>query len=68
MPIFGIVAGWTFLGEVISNDQLVAMGIVILGTSIISLENVEGRLRFKGRTVGYMLLACACWATELAIF
>ena len=68
VPIFGIVAGWAFLGEVISNDQLVAMGIVILGTTIVSLENVEGRFRFKGRTVGFMLLACACWAAELAIF
>jgi drug/metabolite transporter (DMT)-like permease len=68
VPIFGIVAGWVFLGEVISNDQMMAMLIVILGTSIISLENVEGRFRFKGRTVGYMLIACACWAAELAIF
>ncbi len=68
MPIFGIVAGWVLLGEVISEDQLVAMGIVILGTSIVSMDNVEGRFRFKGRTVGFMLLACACWATELAIF
>ena len=68
VPIFGIVAGWVFLGEVIGKDQLVAMGVIILGTSIVSLENVEGRFRFKGRTVGYMLLACACWAAELAIF
>ena len=68
VPIFGIVAGWVLLGEVISEDQLVAMGIVILGTSIVSMDNVEGRFRFKGRTVGFMLLACACWATELAIF
>jgi uncharacterized membrane protein len=68
VPIFGIVAGWIFLGEVVSNDQLVAMGIVILGTSIMSFENIEGRFRFMGRTVGFMLLACVCWATELAIF
>jgi len=68
VPIFGIVAGWLFLGEIITKYQLVAMLIVILGTSIISLENVEGRFRFKGRTVGYMLIASASWATELAIF
>lgn len=68
VPIFGIVAGWAFLGEVIRGDQLLAMAIVILGTTIVSLENVGGRFRFKGRTVGYMLLACACWAAELAIF
>ncbi len=68
VPIFGILAGRAFLGEVVSHDQLVAMGIVIFGTTIVSLENVEGRFRFKGRTVGFMLLACACWAAELAIF
>lgn len=68
VPIFGILAGWVFLGEVIATDQLLAMGIVILGTSIVSFENIEGRFRFKGRTVGFMLLACACWAAELAIF
>lgn len=68
VPIFGIVAGRVFLDEVISRDQVVAMAIVILGTSIVSLENVEGRFAFKGRTVGYMLLACACWAAELAVF
>ncbi|MCL4682940.1 MAG: DMT family transporter [Rhodocyclaceae bacterium] len=68
VPVFGLVAGWAFLGEIISKDQLVAMGIVILGTTIVSLESVEGRFRFKRRTVGFMLLACACWAAELAIF
>lgn len=68
VPIFGIASGWAFLGEVISNEQLVAMGIVILGTTIISVENVEGRLSIKGRTVGFMLLACASWAATLAIF
>ena len=68
VPIFGIVAGWVFLGEVISNDQMVAMLVVILGTTIVSLENVEGRFRFKSRTVGFMLIASASWAAELAIF
>ncbi len=68
VPVFGIVAGWIFLGEVVSKDQLVAMLIVFVGTSIVSLENIDGRFRFKGRTVGYMLLACASWAAELAIF
>lgn len=68
VPIFGIVAGRVFLGEIISNGQMVAMGVVILGTTIVSLENVEGRFRFKGRTVAFMLIACACWAAELAIF
>lgn len=42
VPILGILAGRAFLREVISHDQLVAMGIVIFGTTIVSLENVKG--------------------------
>lgn len=68
VPVLGIVSGWLFLGEVVSGQQLIAMLIVIVGTSIIAFEKVGGSLRFKGKTVGFMLLACACWATELAIF
>lgn len=68
VPLFGIVTGWAFLGEVISQSQLVAMLVIMFGTTIVSLENVGGRFKFKGRTVGYMLIACACWAGELAIF
>ncbi len=68
VPVLGIVTGWLFLGEVVSSKQLIAMSIIIAGTSIISFEKVGASLSFKGKTAGYMLLACACWATELAIF
>lgn len=68
VPVFGIVSGWFFLGEIISNRQLVAMMIVMLGTGIVSFEEVGGRFRFKMRTVGFMFIACSCWAIELAIF
>lgn len=68
VPIFGLGTGYLFLGETVSSGQLAAMAIVILGTSIVSLETTEGKFRFKKRTVGFMLLACAAWAAELAIF
>lgn len=68
VPVLGIISGWVFLGEVINTHQLVAMGIIIFGTTIISLEEVEGKFSCKTRTILYMLLACSCWAAELAIF
>lgn len=68
VPIFGIVSGWLFLGEVISSNQLVAMMVVIFGTSIISFEDDGGKLKFKTGTIAFMFLACVCWAAELAIF
>lgn len=68
VPVFGIVSGWFFLGEVIGHSQLVAMMVVMLGTGIVSFEEVGGKLKFKMRTVGFMLIACSCWAIELAIF
>lgn len=68
VPVLGVVTGFIFLGEVISDTQLLAMGIVIFGTSIISFDNTEGKFSFKWHTVGFMLIACSCWAAELAIF
>ena len=68
VPVLGILTGYVLLGEVISDMQFVAMGIVIFGTSIISFDNAEGKFTFKLRTVGFMLLACSCWAFELALF
>lgn len=68
VPVLGIIAGYVFLGEIITRTQLIAMSIIILGTSIVSFANVEGKFHFKKHTVGFMLLACSCWAAELAIF
>jgi len=68
VPVLGILTGYVFLEEVITDMQFVAMGIVIFGTSVISFDNTDGKFRFKAHTVGFMLIACLCWATELAIF
>jgi uncharacterized membrane protein len=68
VPVLGILTGYIFLGEIITDTQMLAMGVIIFGTSIISIDDTGGKFRFKGRTVGYMLIACSCWAAELAIF
>jgi len=68
VPVMGIASGYLFLGEIITTKEMAAMAIIIFGTSIVSLEQSKGRFYFKRRTVIYMLIACACWAAQLAIF
>lgn len=68
LPVLGIGTGWLFLGETITGHQLIAMAIVLLGTTILSFDEAGGVVSFKWRTVGYMLLAVSAWAMELAIF
>lgn len=69
VPVFGALMGYTFLGEVLSADQLWAMAIVLIGTTIVSFE-FEGltKIRFKRRTVLFMCIASFSWATETTIF
>lgn len=68
VPVLGILTGYVFLSEVITDIQFVAMGVIIFGTSVISFDNTAGKFHFKWHTVGFMLIACSCWAAELAIF
>ena len=49
--------------------QLAAMAIVIAGATIITVEFVSGgSFRLKWKTIGYMLIACTCWALETTVF
>jgi drug/metabolite transporter (DMT)-like permease len=67
-PVLTILSGFIFLGETLSGTQGAAMGIILIGTTIVSIENAKGKLSFRWRTAAFMLLACSCWAAELAIF
>lgn len=69
VPVFGGLMGYFLLNEVLSRDQLTAMAVVMLGTSIVSIK-FEGRhkLRFRARTVFFMVLASFCWGLETTIF
>jgi drug/metabolite transporter (DMT)-like permease len=69
VPVFGLVMSYFLLDEVLTKIQLIAMSIVILGTTIIAFE-VDGENNFKLRkqTVTYMTLASLCWAAGSVIF
>jgi len=69
VPVFGVFLGYLFLGEVLTEVQLIAMAIIIFGTSIISFEiNAENRFRLRRNTIVFMTLAAFFWALESVIF
>lgn len=69
VPVFGYVLGFFILGEVLSTMQLLAMAIVILGTTIVSFEiDAENRFRLRKDTIVPMLGAAFFWAVETVIF
>lgn len=68
VPVMALVMGYFHLGETITKTQLLAMIIIIFGTSLVSFEKGENGLVFKWKTVMFMLIACACWASESVFF
>lgn len=69
VPVFGYVLGYFILNETLSQLQLIAMAIVILGTTIISFEiDVENNFKLRKQTVIYMLLASFFWGLSSVIF
>src|SRR5690606_34620198 len=69
VPVLGAILGYFILGETLSARQLLGMFIIIVGTSVISFEMDEKKsFRWRKHTLGYMLLACLCWALETTLF
>ena len=69
VPVFGSIMGYFFLGEVLTHMQLIAMAIIIFGTTIISFEiDAENKFKLRRKTVPLMLTAALAWATESVLF
>ncbi len=69
MPIIGLGLGYLILGEVLNQLQLIAMAVIILGTSIISFEiDAENHFKLRTQTIIYMTGASFFWALESVIF
>lgn len=68
VPVFGVLAGWWLLGETISHEQGIAMGVVLLGTTLMTFGLVKGKVSFHWNTFLFMVPAAAVWAFELAVF
>ena len=69
VPVFGHILGYLVLDEVLSQIQLIAMAIVILGTTIISFEvNSDNKFTLRRQTILYMTTASFFWALSSVIF
>lgn len=69
VPIFAYIMGYFILGETLTMMQLIAMAIVILGTTIISFEiDNENHFTLRKKTIFLMLTASFFWALESVIF
>ncbi|KKP87638.1 MAG: hypothetical protein UR91_C0043G0005 [Candidatus Nomurabacteria bacterium GW2011_GWC2_35_8] len=69
VPVFGSILGYFVLGEILTQLQLIAMALIILGTTVISFEiDSENKLKLRRKTILPMLAAAFFWALESVIF
>jgi len=69
VPVFGYALGYLVLGETLTVIQIVSMLIIILGTTIVSLEiDSENRFKLRKKTILPMLAACFFWASQSVLF
>ncbi len=69
VPVFAYILGYFILGEVLTHIQLIAMAIIILGTTIISFEiDSENNFKLRRKTIIPMLAASFFWALGSVIF
>jgi len=69
IPVFAYLFGYVILDEVLTQMQLIAMGIIILGTLIVSVEiDKENNFKLRKKTVYLMTIAAVISALESVIF
>jgi len=69
VPVFGGILGYFVLGEILTRIQLIAVALIILGTTIISFEiDSENKFKLRRQTIIPMLAAAFFWALESVIF
>jgi drug/metabolite transporter (DMT)-like permease len=69
VPVFGYILGYFILGESLTTYQLFAMSIILLGTTIISLEfNEHNHFSIRYKTALYMVGASFFWALSSVVF
>ena len=69
VPVFGLILGYFILNETLNKLELIAMAIIILGTTIISFEiDAENKFKLRRQTISLMLAASFCWALGSVIF
>jgi len=68
IPLFGFVLGYFVLGEVLGARELLAGILILIGTTIISLDFQNGVIQLKKRVALLMLSASFIYAAVGVIF
>lgn len=69
IPVFGCILGYFVLGEILTQIQLIAITIIILGTTIISFEiDSDNKFKLRRKTIIFMVSAAFFWALGSVIF
>ena len=69
VPVIGLGLGYLVLGETLTMMQIASMSIIIIGALVLTLVmDGDGKIVFRLKTAGYMLLASFCWAAESTFF
>jgi drug/metabolite transporter (DMT)-like permease len=67
IPIFGYFLALIFLGEHLTQRQLLASSLVVIGSIVISLD-LSGKMRFKSKPFFLMILSAFMIAINALIF
>ncbi len=68
VPVFGFILGYFFLDEVLTKNQFLAAGLIIAGSTVLSLELGESRTKLKSKLVIMMLGSSFFYAINAVIF
>ena len=69
VPVFAYILGYFILGETLTKLQLIAMALVILGTTIISFEiDIDNNFKLRRKVILPMLAAAFFWAAGGTVF
>jgi len=69
VPVLAYILGYLILGETLTRLQLIAMALVILGTTIVSFEiDIDNKFKLRRKVILPMLAAAFCWAAGGTVF
>ena len=68
IPVFGFIAGYFILGEIITGSEIWAAGLIIAGGTVLSMEFAGRRSKLKWRLILLMLGASMFYAVNAVIF
>ncbi|MFA7422010.1 MAG: EamA family transporter [Melioribacteraceae bacterium] len=69
VPVFAYILGYFILGETLTKFQLMAMALIILGTTIISFEiDTDNKFKLRKKVILPMLAATFFWAAGGTVF